>query len=127
MARKAAVRYIGTGDGVGGVDGTELLKEQILDLKKQVLTLTGGMESLQGDIANQPAADSLQATADSLQNCLDQQDIFLAKLDTLSQTVFVLTNYVKTFNNFLCNSMISNNADKAAEDSLTEVLSGLPD
>lgn len=121
MARKAAVRDTGT------VAGTELLKEQILDLKKQVLTLTGGMESLRGDIAKTAPAKSAQATADSLQNCLDQQDIFLAKLDTLSQTVFVLTNYVKTFNNFLCSSMISNNADKAAEDSLTEVLSGLPD
>ena len=121
MAQKAAT------SGTGAEAGTGLLKDQILDLRKQVLAVTGGMESLQGDFANQPTAASLQATADSLQNCIDQIESYNVQLETLSQTVSVLKNYVKNFNNFLCNSMISNNADKAAEETLTEVLSDLPD
>ena len=43
-----------------------------------------------------------------------------------SYTVEVLEQYLRTFNAFLNNSMISNNTDKSAEDALTEVLDKLP-
>ena len=114
MVRKTTESDTGTVEDVGS------LKDQILDLKKQIITLTNGMESLQGEV-------KAQSVAGPLQNFADQQGIFFAQIETLSQKVSVLEAYIKNFNTYLCNSMISNNADKVAEDALTEVLSGLPD
>jgi len=103
MARKTAVAQE---EGTVSTHDVGLLKEQILDLKKQVLALT--IDST----ATQDVTELLQDHAQ--------------QLEALTQTISVLHSYVKMFNTFLSNSMISNNADKAAEDALTEVLNGLP-
>lgn len=89
-----------------GTDEVAALKDQVLGMKKQV----GGLEDKIGTFTS----------------CECSSDISAEQFESVEQKVDVLLTYVKTFNNFLNNSMISNNADKAAEDALTDVLSELP-
>ena len=60
-------------------------------------------------------------------NCGEQIDLLTASCKNLDEKVEVLTQYIKTFNLFLNQNMISNVVDGAAEQGLTEVLDTLTD
>lgn len=67
------------------------------------------------------------AAALSTCNCGDQIEVLTASCKNLEERLVTLTQYVRTFNQFLNQSMISNVVDGAAEEGLTEVLDSLTD
>ena len=60
-------------------------------------------------------------------NCGEQIELLTASCKNLDEKMTTLIQYIKTFNQFLNQSMISNVVDGAAEDGLTEVLDTLTD
>ena len=60
-------------------------------------------------------------------DCGEQIELLTASCKNLDEKMTTLIQYIKTFNQFLNQSMISNVVDGAAEDGLTEVLDTLTD
>ena len=89
-----------------GIGEAEAFKEQLLSLKKEVTGLRRDVAELVSKLTELSSNDN--------------------STEQLEKKVEVLSTYVTVFNNFLNNSMISNNADKAAEDALTDILVALP-
>ena len=69
------------------------------------------------------AATSTTCTCD----CGEQIELLTASCKNLEERFVTLTQYVRTFNQFLNQSMISNVVDGAAEEGLTEILDSLTD
>ena len=67
------------------------------------------------------------AAATSTCNCGEQIELLTASCKNLEERFVTLTQYVRTFNQFLNQSMISNVVDGAAEEGLTEILDSLTD
>ena len=89
-----------------GIGEAEAFNEQLLSLKKEVTGLRIDVAELVTKLTELSSNDN--------------------STEQLEKKVEVLSTYVTVFNNFLNNSMISNNADKAAEDALTDILVDLP-
>jgi len=60
-------------------------------------------------------------------NCSDQLELLTASCKNLEERMVTLVQYIRTFNQFLNQSMISNVVDGVAEEGLTEVLDSLTD
>ena len=60
-------------------------------------------------------------------DCGEQIELLTASCKNLEERLVTLTQYVRTFNQFLNQSMISNVVDGAAEEGLTEILDSLTD
>ena len=67
------------------------------------------------------------ATTAATCTCGDQLELLTASCKNLEERMVTLVQYIRTFNQFLNQSMISNVVDGAAEDGLTEVLDTLTD
>ena len=85
-----------------GIGEAEAFKEQLLSLKKEVTGLRRDVAELVTKLTELSSNDN--------------------STEQLEKKVEVLSTYVTVLNN----SMISNNADKAAEDALTDILVDLP-
>lgn len=114
---------------------TGALKVQVEDIDRRIVSISQVVEALQSDIKEiKTGIQSLQSLKDEIQGLKDETPkessddlvVVIERLGVTEEKTAVIEQYLKTFNAFLNNSMISNNTDKAAEDALTEVLDKLP-
>ena len=71
--------------------------------------------------------ESVSTTTAATCDCSGQIELLTASCKNLEERVLTLTQYIRVFNQFLNQSMISNVVDGAAEEGLTEVLDSLTD
>ena len=74
-------------------------------------------------------AETIEAIAavSSACDCGEQIELLTASCKNLEERLLTLIQYIRTFNQFLNQSMISNVVDGVAEQGLTEVLDSLTD
>ena len=73
------------------------------------------------------SSDCMENDDQTSGNCRDQIELLTASCKNLEERLVTLTQYIRTFNQFLNSSMISNVVDGAAEKGLNEVLDTLTD
>ena len=106
---------------------TGALKVQVEDIDKRIVSMSQVIEAIQSDVQETKALkDDVQTLTDkAAAGSSTDMVVVIDRLRVSEEKVEVLLQYIKMFNVFLNNSMITNSADPSAEASLSEVLDQL--
>ena len=108
---------------------TGALKVQVEDIDRRIVSISQVVEALQGDIEEiKKGIVALQEQQNKSAEAPDAREdmlVVIGRLGTTEEKVEVLEQYIKTFNVFLNQSMITNSVDSAAEETLNEVIDKL--
>jgi len=108
---------------------TGALKVQVEDIDRRIVSISQVVEALQGDIEEikkgMVTLQELRNESAKAPEASEDMLVVIERLGTTEEKTDILEQYIKTFNVFLNQSMITNSVDSSAEETLNEVIGKL--